>query len=71
MKVGEHLGLGIAAIDDLLGRAGLAADIIALDVGFRGAALLDVEPHQVAHHRAGLGLDHLLASFARFLLRCA
>ena len=70
-EVGQQLGLGIAAVDDLLGRAGLAADIVARHVGLGGRALLGVEPHQVAHRRAGLGLDHLLGQRASRRPRCA
>ena len=68
---GEQLGLGIAAVDHLFRGAGLAADVIARDVGLAGRALLGVEPHQVAHLLAGLGLDHLLGELHRLLFACA
>src|SRR5580700_8960856 len=60
-EIGEHPGLGIAAEHDLVGGAGLAADIIAGDVSLGRGALLDIEPHQIAHHGAGLGLDDAMA----------
>src|ERR1700757_4800792 len=62
---GQHLGLRIAAADHPVRGAGLAADVIALHVGPRGGALLDVEAHQIAHLVARLGLDDLGSERAR------
>src|SRR6185312_495470 len=55
---GEHALLGVAAVDDLLGGAGLSADVVALDVGLARGADLGVEPHQETHLLRGLGFDH-------------
>ena len=70
-EAGQQLGLGVAAVDHLLRGAGLAADIVAVDVGLAGGALLGVEPHQVAHLLAGLGLDHAGARAPSPPARCA
>ena len=43
----------------IVGRTGLAADVETLHAGRLAGALLAIEPEQIAHHRAGLGLDHL------------
>ena len=65
---GEHLGLGIAAAHHLVRGAGLAADVIALHVGFGRSPLLHIEPHEITHFLAGLGLDDLPRERRRFLL---
>ena len=44
-------------VDDFLRGAGLAADVIAVDVGLFRSADLGIEPHQIAHLVAGLGFD--------------
>jgi aminopeptidase S len=45
-----------------LGRAGLAADDVAGRRRQLGGAVLDDEPHQLAHLLGGLGRDHALAA---------
>ena len=57
---GEHLVVGVAAADDLLRRAGLAADVIAVDVGEAGRAMRRVRAQQIAHRLRCLVADDLL-----------
>src|SRR5262245_34550283 len=64
----QELRLRVAPADHLLGGAGLAADVVALDVGLGGRALLGVEAQEIAHLVAGLRLDHLGRQRPRLLL---
>ena len=57
----EHLVVGIAAVDDLLRGAGLAADVIALDVGEARRAMRRVGAHEIAHRLRGLRADDAMA----------
>src|SRR5499426_3067147 len=65
---GQDLRLRVAPADHLLGGAGLAADVVALDVGLGGRAFLGVEAQEIAHLVAGLRLDHLGSQRPRLLL---
>src|SRR5271165_139591 len=46
---GEHPGVGIVAVDDLVGGAGLAADVVARNVGETRGPVRRVGAHEVAH----------------------
>src|SRR5262245_18964586 len=65
----EHLLPGIAAAYHLFRGAGLAADVVALDVGLLRSADLGVESHQVADLFRGLGLDDPPGHGRRVFLR--
>src|SRR6516165_405719 len=65
---GEHALLGIMSVDDLLGGAGLAADIVAGDIRLPRRADLGIEPHQEAHLLRRFRLDHALGNLHGFLL---
>src|SRR5271166_5780392 len=64
----EHLVMGIMAMDDFVGRAGLAADVIAGDVGEPGRAVRRVRAQEIAHRFRGLFADDAMADLGRLRL---
>src|SRR5271166_2409146 len=64
----KHLVLRIVAVDDFVGRAGLAADVVAGDVGEARRAVGRVRPQKIAHRFRRLLADDAMARFRGLLL---